>query len=178
MGNEHSTWSHKEIVLSLYSQNFPEYQQTSQISGLRRTVFIEQPSSCCKVDQKLTNTRTNNLSSNWSTTFKEKKKTSNFDVRLPTLLLFFISAEPALPLQSGSTHISFFGATKCWLPCWKACSGLISGFRSPSSGWTCGVRRLHLRMKPQQLPMSEQSPVEVQMSGLLSLAGSDKDVSK
>ena len=33
-------------------------------------------------------------------------------------------------------------------------------------------------MKPQQLPVSEWSPVEVQMSGLVSLAESDKDVSE
>lgn len=33
-------------------------------------------------------------------------------------------------------------------------------------------------MKPQQLPMYQWSLVEVQMSGLVSLAGSDKDVNE
>lgn len=33
-------------------------------------------------------------------------------------------------------------------------------------------------MKPQQLPVFERGFVEVQMSGLVSLAGSDKDVSE
>lgn len=75
-------------------------------------------------------TTTNNLPPNQSTTFREREKTSAFDVRLPNFLLFLLSAEPAVPLQNAD--IRSFGVTKCRFPFWKAYSGLMAGLRCPS----------------------------------------------